>query len=46
MEAAYKTVRNIVSATMALALTSVLVWGIIDAGASALWMSAAAMVGR
>jgi hypothetical protein len=46
MDARYKRIRNLVSITSAFALTAVLLWGIIDAGSHAAWMSATAIVGR
>ena len=46
MDARYKRIRTIVSAAMAIALTGVLLWGILDAGAAATWASALATVGR
>jgi hypothetical protein len=46
MDSRYKSIRNFISIAMALALTAVLLWGIIDAGSEALWTSAAAIVGR
>ncbi len=36
MDARYKSIRTMVSAAIAIALTAVLLWGILDAGAAAL----------
>jgi hypothetical protein len=36
MNARYKTIRTLVSAAIALALTGVLLWGILDAGAASI----------
>ena len=46
MDTRYKTIRNLVGIAAAIGLTAVLLWGIIDAGAQALWSSAATIVGR
>ena len=46
MDGRYKRIRNMVSAAIAFALTGVLLWGILDAGAAATWASALATVGR
>ncbi len=46
MDARYKSIRTIVSAVLALALTGVLLWGILDAGGAAASANALATVGR
>jgi hypothetical protein len=40
MDARYKGIRTMISAALAIALTGVLLWGILDAGAAAAWMGA------
>ena len=46
MDAKYKMIRTVVSAAIAFALTGVLVWGILDAGAAAAWANGLALVGH
>lgn len=46
MDSRYKIIRTIVSVTLAIALTGVLLWGILDAGAAAASAKALALVGR
>ncbi len=46
MDARYKMIRTVVSATIAFALTGVLLWGILDAGGAAASANALATVGR
>lgn len=46
MDARYKSIRTVVSAAIALALTGVLLLGILDGGINDLWTSAAAITGR